>query len=279
MIDLAKSIGVDFFEAWSANEVPAASSATWQVPYHGGQSSFKYAEQMLSALPRDELKEMVRAWSAHATGIGMPWASSCWARALELRITPTRRGATPIRWCGKRTPFAARCRGRNCAPTMVAASLHAAGGRSRSETCESKRCGRFGKGRRCARCGRPGCWSHPRCLCGRGMPNSSISVAKEPPVEAFVDLVLLHARLGASMRAARAKNLFHLHSRHTVTLGRRPRSKFEACAWCRGFVAHCLARTWMPRSSRSRSTSVVSRILRTLVGGPLRVKRSSRCAA
>lgn len=72
MIDLAKEIGADFFEAWSVNEIPAHSSGPWQVPYHGGQAPFRYAEQMLGTLPAGMVEENTRVWAEHATRIAMP---------------------------------------------------------------------------------------------------------------------------------------------------------------------------------------------------------------
>ena len=83
MLDLAKDIGVDFFEAWSVNEIPKESSDPWKITYYGGReyrwwhsvrrpAEFKYAEQMLSLLPRDELRKKTQKWMSHAKKIGVP---------------------------------------------------------------------------------------------------------------------------------------------------------------------------------------------------------------
>src|SRR5260370_26505331 len=68
MLDLAKDIGVDFFEAWSVNEIPKESSDPWKITYYGGREycwghsvrrppEFKDAEQKFSLFPRDGLRK------------------------------------------------------------------------------------------------------------------------------------------------------------------------------------------------------------------------------
>jgi MoaA/NifB/PqqE/SkfB family radical SAM enzyme len=66
MIDLAKDIGVDFFEAWSVNEISGDTLKAWALP------GFTYADELLSTLPREALKATVHGWSDHAAAIGMP---------------------------------------------------------------------------------------------------------------------------------------------------------------------------------------------------------------
>jgi MoaA/NifB/PqqE/SkfB family radical SAM enzyme len=84
MIKLAKSIGVDFIEAWSLNEIPDNSADSWKVTYHGvrsrrpwrffAPSQFSYAEQKLSLLPREEITKATELWMAYAKKVGVPFA-------------------------------------------------------------------------------------------------------------------------------------------------------------------------------------------------------------
>jgi len=85
MIELVKSIGVDFIEAWSLNEIPDNSADPWKVTYHGvrnrrtwlsfGSSKFSYVEQKLSLLPREEITKATELWVAHAKKVGVPFGS------------------------------------------------------------------------------------------------------------------------------------------------------------------------------------------------------------
>jgi MoaA/NifB/PqqE/SkfB family radical SAM enzyme len=63
MIDLCSSMGVDFLEVWSLNQIGDAAKR-WNVDK--GEWSFQYANEMVDGLPKDELSKAVDRFYEHA---------------------------------------------------------------------------------------------------------------------------------------------------------------------------------------------------------------------
>jgi len=80
LIDLCSSMGVDFFEVWPLNELPEHMLEIWSVNRRGW--SFNYRDEMLSALPPDELKCIVSRFHEYAHLKGVPIASLIQANPL-----------------------------------------------------------------------------------------------------------------------------------------------------------------------------------------------------
>jgi MoaA/NifB/PqqE/SkfB family radical SAM enzyme len=73
IIDLCSKIGVDFLDVWPLNELPEPMLKIWSVSQSGW--SFNYRDELLSALPPDELKSVVNRFHEYAHQKCVPIAS------------------------------------------------------------------------------------------------------------------------------------------------------------------------------------------------------------
>jgi MoaA/NifB/PqqE/SkfB family radical SAM enzyme len=69
MIDLTASVGANFVEFWSINELPFETARTWIVTRPGVK--FRYQDELLSAYDSEKLSAAIRAANAHAKARGV----------------------------------------------------------------------------------------------------------------------------------------------------------------------------------------------------------------
>ena len=73
IIDLCSKLGVDFLDVWPLNEIPENMLEIWSVTQRGW--SFNYRNELLSALPPDELECVVSRFHEYAHQKRVPIAS------------------------------------------------------------------------------------------------------------------------------------------------------------------------------------------------------------